>query len=253
MNPTLIFLHGLLGTKADWKFFKTTPRFSAVALDLPFHGENKHIAINDFADANRFLSEQIRAVALNKPYILMGYSLGGRLALSFALDETLPKGDLRGVILEGANFGLNDDAEKAARWQNDCAWASRFENEPPEIVLNDWYQQAVFAHLSEAQRATLIQTRREHCGANIGAMLRATSLAKQPNFLPRLIAQQAQGNFPEIYYLVGERDSKFRALAQTLDLPVTIIPNAGHNAHLENPEFFAKNLKNLVFKIAQGQ
>ena len=49
-------------------------------------------------------------------------------------------------------------------------------------MLEDWYQQPVFSHLNEQQRKALIEKRKANCGANIGHMLLATSLAKQPDF-----------------------------------------------------------------------
>ena len=59
---------------------------------------------------------------------------------------------------------------------------SVFFHEKPETVLEDWYQQPVFSHLNEQQRKSLIEKRKANCGANIGKMLLATSLAKQPDF-----------------------------------------------------------------------
>ena len=110
----------------------------------------------------------------------MGYSLGGRLALDYHLNQPNPY--LQQSFLEGANIGLKTDAERNARQQNDAAWAQRFCNEPMPEVLEAWYQQPVFSHLNEQQRKSLIEKRKANCGANIGKMLLATSLAKQPDF-----------------------------------------------------------------------
>ena len=62
------------------------------------------------------------------------------------------------------------------------------------------------------------------------AMLEATSLAVQPD----LRAQLTTRTFP-FYYLCGERDDKFRALAAEISVPSHVIRNAGHNAHRDNP------------------
>ena len=66
-------------------------------------------------------------------------------------------------------------------------------------------------------------------------MLEATSLAKQPDFslqLPR----------SNIQFIIGEYDKKFRQMAEQHSLPMHLIPNAGHNAHLENPKAFVEVL-----------
>lgn len=69
-------------------------------------------------------------------------------------------------------------------------------------------------------------------------MLLATSLAKQPDFRPYLIAS----TFP-IYYFCGEKDHKFKQMAEQTKLPLVVIPEAGHNAHVEQPIVFANNIK----------
>ena len=57
----LVFLHGLLGTKSDWqKVIENLPHFRCLSLDLPFHGENKSVAVDDFEQTAQFLEEQIQ-------------------------------------------------------------------------------------------------------------------------------------------------------------------------------------------------
>ncbi|MFZ7276205.1 2-succinyl-6-hydroxy-2,4-cyclohexadiene-1-carboxylate synthase [Avibacterium endocarditidis] len=244
-RPYLVFLHGLLGTKADWqKIIEKLPHFPCVALDLPFHGENKQLAAKDFAQSAEILSAQIQSAVQNQPYFLIGYSLGGRLALYYALQTEVKKGDLQGLILEGANLGLTCEQERQQRWQNDCDWAQRFATHPAHQVLADWYQQPVFAHLTSAQRQALIQRRQANCGENIAQMLKATSLAKQPDFRP-----QVRSNSLPIFYLCGENDSKFRQMAVENQLNLHLIPNAGHNAHQENPQGFAEHLQHILTNI----
>ncbi|BFU60231.1 MULTISPECIES: 2-succinyl-6-hydroxy-2,4-cyclohexadiene-1-carboxylate synthase [Rodentibacter] len=244
----IIFLHGLLGTGDDWqKVIENLLHFRCIPLDLPFHGKAKKIEAVDFEDTTQYLAEEIQSAVKNEPYFLVGYSLGGRIALHYALQSNVKKSQLQGMILEGVNLGLKTEKEKQARWQNDIYWAKRFINESPEKVLEDWYQQAVFAHLTSAQRQQLIQKRKTNCGDNIGKMLLATSLAKQADF-----REKVRSNSLPFFYFCGERDQKFQALAHEEQLPLTTIPNAGHNAHSENPIFFAKKLKNLILKIAQA-
>jgi len=92
-------------------------------------------------------------------------------------------------------------------------WAERFFHHPPEAVLEDWYQQPVFSHLNEQQRNALIEKRKANCGANIGNMLLATSLAKQPDF-----REKVRSSLLPFFYFCGERDQKFRQMAEDLAL-----------------------------------
>ncbi|ABR74025.1 2-succinyl-6-hydroxy-2,4-cyclohexadiene-1-carboxylate synthase [Actinobacillus succinogenes] len=236
-----VFLHGLLGTKNDWQaVIDKLPDRRCLALDLPFHGEAKYVSVPGFEETCEYLSQQIRSAVRNKPFLLVGYSLGGRIALYYALRYQGLKGNLQGVILEGANLGLADQREKTARWLNDNKWADRFRSEPAETVLNDWYRQPVFAHLNEQERATLIRKRAPNCGENIANMLIATSLARQPYF-----GQKVRSKNLPFFYFVGERDTKFRQMAALHQLNTRLIAQAGHNAHLENPAEFAMQLYDI--------
>ena len=242
----LVFLHGLLGTKSDWqKVIKNLPHFRCFSLDLPFHGENKVIAVEDFEQMAQFLESQIKSLIKDEPYILIGYSLGGRIAQYYALQARVKIGHLKAIILEGANLGLQSEQEKQIRLTNDKMWAERFFHEKPEIVLEDWYQQPVFSHLNEQQRKALIEKRKANSGAHIGHMLLATSLAKQPDF-----REKVRSSLLPFFYFCGERDQKFRQMAEDNQLDLTLIPHAGHNAHLENSTYFAKKIEDIILKIA---
>ncbi|MGV6987625.1 2-succinyl-6-hydroxy-2,4-cyclohexadiene-1-carboxylate synthase [Testudinibacter sp. P80/BLE/0925] len=245
-KPCLVFLHGLLGDRHDWHaVIERLPHFRCVSLDLPLHGAEKQTNVAGFQQTCAYLAQKIQSAVGNEPYWLVGYSLGGRLALYYALHCALQanrqRGNLQGVIVEGANLGLNSEAELQARWLSDQAWAQRFATESPSAVLNAWYQQAVFSHLNAAQRQALIEKRAPNCGDNIAKMLLATSLAKQPN----LTAKVRSSRLP-IHFFCGERDQKFRTQAEHNQLDLTLIKQAGHNAHLENPDDFAAKLTALL-------
>lgn len=237
----LVFLHGLLGDKDDWQnVIQNCPHVDCISLDLPFHGNAKNIAVKNFEDCANYLSSQLQSAVKNEAYVLVGYSLGGRIALYYALQAQYEKGNLQGLILEGANLGLTDETEKTTRWQNDEKWANRFCTESTEFVLNDWYQQPVFAHLNKQERTALIQKRAGNYGENIGKMLRATSLAKQP-----YLGDKVRSSLLPIYYFVGEKDQKFRQIAECEKLNTKLIIGAGHNTHLENPMGFVKALQEI--------
>lgn len=117
------------------------------------------------------------------------------------------------------------------RRHNDAAWAERFRHEPLTQVFADWYQQPVFASLNAAQRATLVALRSRNNGEALAAMLQTSSLAEQPDLRASLRAREFS-----FHYLCGERDGKFRAIADELAATTHVINHAGHNAHRENPD-----------------
>lgn len=241
----VVFLHGLLGSQQDWQAvldrLQNFPQIRPLTFDLPLHGASEHIACRDFAHARELIHQTILQYIGNQPFYLVGYSLGGRLALDYTLNTNNPQ--LKHTILEGTNIGLATDAERQARWQNDHQWAERFRNEPIVKVLNDWYQQAVFTNLDQHKRSNLIEKRQNNNRSAVAAMLEATSLAKQNYFLPSL--SETKSN---ITFFIGEDDQKFRKIASDNKLNHQLIPNAGHNAHYENPESFTDALLVLIKK-----
>ena len=108
------------------KSHRNLPHFRCLSLDLPFHGENKAVAVEDFEQTAQCLEEQIQHLIKDEPYILIGYSLGGRIAQYYALQAKVKIGHLKAVILEGANLGLQSGQEKQSRLVNDNMWAERF-------------------------------------------------------------------------------------------------------------------------------
>lgn len=227
-KPWLVFLHGFSGDCREWQpVGEALSEFSRLYVDLPGHGGSAACRATDFAQVCAALSETLHSYNILN-YWLIGYSLGGRIAMTFACQHS-PDG-LMGVVVEGSHPGLRQAQERALRWQSDCAWAQRFATQPLDQVFDAWYQQPVFAHLTADQRQALIALRQDNNGSALADMLLATSLSVQDDLHVLLRTHQ----FP-FWYLCGERDSKFRAIADELGVPCHLIHDAGHNAHRENP------------------
>ncbi|EGO7652567.1 2-succinyl-6-hydroxy-2,4-cyclohexadiene-1-carboxylate synthase, partial [Escherichia coli] len=131
--------------------------------------------------------------------------------------------------------------QRTERLLSDRQWAQRFRSEPLTAVFADWYQQPVFASLNDDQRRELVALRSHNNGVTLATMLEATSLAVQPDLRANLSARTFA-----FYYLCGERDSKFRALAAELAADCHVIPRAGHNAHRENPAGVIASLAQIL-------
>ncbi|AKO45918.1 2-succinyl-6-hydroxy-2,4-cyclohexadiene-1-carboxylate synthase [[Haemophilus] ducreyi] len=239
ITTPIIFLHGLLGSQADWQavitLLQKNPQIQPLTIDLPAHGNSNKIISDDFITARQLIDQTIKQQLSHRPFYLVGYSLGGRIALDYALNGNNP--DLQHTFLEGTHLGLHLANERQARWQTDQQWATRFRNEPIKQVLQAWYQQPVFADLSAEKRAFLLGKRQHNNGHAIAQMLEATSLAKQPNYLSTVKTQIHRFTF-----LIGERDHKFRQLATQQQLNYQLIRHAGHNSHQENPSDFVETL-----------
>ena len=236
--PWLVFLHGFSGDRREWQpVGEAFPDANRLYVELPGHGGSASVRVDGFAD----VAEMLKATLLSYNilnYWLVGYSLGGRIAMFHACQH--PAG-LDGVIVEGGHPGLQDADARQARLISDRRWASRFRSEPLEAVFADWYQQPVFASLTDDQRRALIALRSRNNGPRLAEMLEATSLAVQPDLRPALIARDFSFD-----YLYGERDGKFAAIAAELNATRHAIPHAGHNAHRDNPDAVAASLAQIL-------
>lgn len=249
-KPALIFLHGFMGSGHDWDPITEAfaQHYHCVCIDLPGHGLSQGIKVSfesGFTQTHRLIEQTIATLHIDS-YALVGYSLGGRIAMYHACQK--PTG-LKALVLESTNPGLNDNNAKSARRQHDSHWADRMRNEAFLQVLNDWYRQAVFASLSDNQRDELIKLKSLHEPQALAQMLQATSLGNQPD----LTAKLASLPLP-IALFCGERDTKFRdinqQLAQRLNPAIDCcFEQAGHNIHFEQPESYKEQLRNTLNQI----
>ncbi|AHE69853.1 2-succinyl-6-hydroxy-2,4-cyclohexadiene-1-carboxylate synthase [Enterobacter ludwigii] len=236
--PWLVFLHGFSGDCREWQTVGAAlSDYPRLYLDLPGHGESGNTGVTGFEEMSDLLTRTLLSYNILN-FWLVGYSLGGRIAMFHACQQ--PEG-LKGIIVEGGHPGLQDAGERSARLASDRRWARRFRTEALDVVFTDWYRQPVFASLTDVQRQALIRLRSQNNGATLAMMLEATSLAVQPDLRPALSACNVAFD-----YLYGERDEKFKALAAELHAVRHAIPHAGHNAHRENPAAVAASLAQIL-------
>jgi 2-succinyl-6-hydroxy-2,4-cyclohexadiene-1-carboxylate synthase len=246
-QSAMVFVHGLLGDRNDWQeVIEQIASLSSIrcfGFDLPGHGESKSEAdaAVDFDWIGLRLREHCESLIATgvEKLVLVGYSLGARLLMYALARDYLHFPQLQSVVFEGGNFGLQDPDSIVERNRNDERWAQRFETLEAEQVLDLWYQQPVFSDMTSQQRRSLIDVRKKNDLSSVATLMRATSLAKQPNLL-----NEIQSHPMSIRLMVGENDKKFRTLYKDKGIPTIIVPNAGHNAHKDNPQYVAQALVN---------
>ncbi|QYJ97458.1 2-succinyl-6-hydroxy-2,4-cyclohexadiene-1-carboxylate synthase [Shewanella alkalitolerans] len=246
-RPVLVLLHGLLGDKDDWQAIlpSLSHHFCCIALDLPGHGASP--ALEDDPGSSGFqrvvthILSTLDELKVNR-FHLLGYSLGGRIALHLAqhLAKRAPE-RLLSLHLESCHPGLSNDEERAQRLEQDRRWQQKLLSLPITDFLALWYRQGVFASLSDMQRQRLIQKRAHNSPEALASIYLPTSLGQQAD-LAQLPSEQA---LPWHYY-VGLQDNKFLALASAWQarqgISLTKLPGSGHNVHLAQPEAFCDAL-----------
>ena len=104
----------------------------------------------------------------------------------------------------------------------------------------------MLSQLTAGESLQLVEKRKSNCGENIGKMLMATSLSKQPDF-----SEKVRLSSLPFFYFCGERDHKFQVLAKENQIDLVTIPCAGHNSHFENSKYFSKKIENCILKIVR--
>lgn len=237
--PWLVFLHGFSGDAREWqRVGERLNDYPRLYIDLPGHGKSVGVEVSDFTQVRQALRDTLNSYNILNHW-LIGYSLGGRIAISWACEDAEP--GLCGIIVEGGHPGLTDEAARQVRWASDSHWAMCFRQQPLTQVFDAWYRQPVFANLMPDARRALVSLRQENSGPRLAKMLLATSLAVQPDYRPALRTLRVP-----FHYLCGENDAKFAAVADELAATHHIIHDAGHNAHRENPAQVADRLAHIL-------
>src|SRR5690349_2633583 len=138
-GPPVVLLHGFTGSTATWTSLRAAlePHFTVHAVDLPGHGRSSAPADPERYRLERFaadLATVLDTLGIERT-ALLGYSLGARAALRFAL--AFP-GRTSALILESVSPGIADPAERAARRTADAALADTIERDGVVAFVDRW-------------------------------------------------------------------------------------------------------------------
>jgi 2-succinyl-6-hydroxy-2,4-cyclohexadiene-1-carboxylate synthase len=224
-SVAVILLHGFTHTGRSWDpvVAAVGERYRPIAPDIRGHGRSSEL---EPVTLEAVLGD-VGALVAGR-FALVGYSMGGRLALHVAL--ALPERVER-LVLIGASPGIADPAERAARRRADERQADEIERMSIEEFARRWAQQPVLA----GQPAGIHEDRLRCTPAGLARALRGLGTGALPPVWDRL----RELRMP-VVLVVGERDRKFRAIAEriaaaTSDAELVVVPGAGHAVHLETP------------------
>lgn len=236
-REAILFLHGFLGAsdELDALTAELANRFYCLSPSLPGHGATRVASglhgyrIEETAKA---LIDLLKALDLS-PVGLVGYSMGGRLALYLATH--FPDSFAR-VVSISATPGLKMASERHARILRDARLAASLEAEGLASFLARWYDQPLFATLrSHPIFPQVLDRRQRNDPAELARSLRQLGTGRQPSLWALLTSLPMP-----LLLLVGARDEKFVAInteiaAQCPKARLETIPDCGHAVHLEAP------------------
>ncbi len=233
-GPPLVLVHGFTQTRRCWGPVAEdlASDHTLVRVDAPGHGRSAAVSAG-LPDGALLIADA------GGEATYLGYSMGGRYLLHLALARP----DLvRGLVLLGATAGIEDPDERSARARADEATAARIHELGLAGFLRSWVDQPMFADIPPDRQQ--LAERMENTVEGLAASLRSAGTGvQQPSWdeLHRL-------DVP-VLVLAGARDDKFTALGRRMadaigaNATFATVPDAGHAAHLEQPEEFLAVLR----------
>jgi 2-succinyl-6-hydroxy-2,4-cyclohexadiene-1-carboxylate synthase len=248
-QDAIVFLHGFLGCSDDWHSIAAQfeREYLCVMPDLPGHGDTP---LSDCPDdytiesAGKFIIELLDGLEIERS-IIVGYSMGGRIALHAALEY---KDRFGALILESASPGLRSEREKAERIAADEKNIQKLERLGMGRFIDYWYDMPLFESLhNHPEKLALLKEKRvTNSKEGLILSLRGTGTGRQPSLWSRL---------PELHIPVllvcGELDGKFVDIGAEMSgkmrsARLNVVPGAGHNVHLEQPGKFGRAMRDFI-------
>lgn len=237
-GPHVVVLHGFTQTSSSVAPLGTLLAASrtVIAVDLPGHGRSSDVR----ADLDEAAALVVDAAG-TEPFDLVGYSLGGRVALHVAC---LAPATLRRTVAISASPGIEDPAARARRYERDIALADSLEADGVEAFLARWLANPLFATLPEARAD--VPGRQANSAAGLADSLRRCSLGAQRWLAPSLEALDTP-----LLMLAGARDDPFLAAACAMAaradaVSAAAVPGSGHVCHLEQPAICARLIEHFL-------
>lgn len=249
-KKTIILLHGFTGSANDWKDTanKLDKRYNKIAVDLIGHGKSSSPTDLKFYTIES-ISDQIKEIILHtglKEVILCGYSMGGRVALHFAVNKI---NLLKGLILESSSAGIKNKNEREKRKNSDEELASYINNNTIEDFITRWLDQEIFGTIrrfSNEKVKMIKEEKMKNSRTGLANSLRGFGTG----IMPYLGSELIKLKFP-VLLISGGLDGKFTQINQNLrkQFPSAkhkIISTAGHNTHLEEPKKFVEAVNQFL-------
>lgn len=216
-----VFIHGFLGLPQDWSTL-----FKGRRIDLW-----KEISPREYSNLDQ-AGKRLSELVTGEDLTIVGYSLGGRVALHWPQDQWHR---IRKMILISVHGGLTDLSDKNTRWQQDEKWAQRFLNDSWEQVVREWNEQDVFK--ADTVRPNRRST--DYDRATLSAALMNWSLSKQAEQFTKI--KSATFSVSYCYGLEDEKFAKYAHQLQKENMSWNFCGfKAGHSLHLSHAQELAE-------------
>lgn len=247
-KPSLLMLHGFMGSSADWGAIAVTLSSlrRCVAVDLPGHGktvikQQENYRMENCATDMIALLDSLGV----KTCDVIGYSMGGRLAFYLAVNYPERFGR---VVVESASPGLAIEGERQDRLEHDRQLSDQLMSMSIDEFVDHWYQMPLFATMDQTSEAFVrMKARRlENNRDGLSLSLRMMGPGAQPSLWKKL-----PGIRSKLLLVAGSLDEKYSRMASGIvklcpAARAVVIGGAGHNVHFERPREFVDTVNQFL-------
>ena len=243
----ILALHGFMGSGLDFNpiIKKLDSNIHWITPNLPGHGPNPKIPHTHYSFNDTI--HELHSITHNYPKInLLGYSMGARIALLYALKYI---SQINSLILISPNPGISDLNERKQRKQWDDSTADSILNQPLQQFIHHW------------QNNPLIQTQKNIPKEIYNSLLENRCLSN-PQGLSLSIRSLGTGSMPSqweslhqitcsTFLITGEKDTHYESIARSIKEKIPhashySIPDAGHAPHLENLAYYTSLMELII-------
>ncbi|MBC5638184.1 2-succinyl-6-hydroxy-2,4-cyclohexadiene-1-carboxylate synthase [Ornithinibacillus sp. BX22] len=246
-GEAIVLLHGFTGSTNTWNQFIETyqHQFKIIVIDLPGHGQTLTPSITSMEQCCHDIHVLLNEIGIQQ-FHLLGYSMGGRTALSYSM--FYPE-QLTSLILESASPGLSSEEDRNNRKANDENLVQKIEREGVRAFVDFWENIPLFQSQKALPPKVKEAIRQERLGQSkegLALSLRGMGTGSQPSWWTNLATFQKP-----VLLIVGELDDKFIRINQKMceylpNSEMRIVKKVGHAIHVEEPFIFGTIVKEFI-------
>ena len=239
----LVCFHGFSESGSTWDGIEVSG-YRLIRIDSMGHGRSaRPMEVGPYTLPQMLsdLHTVIYSVA-GERYALMGYSMGARLALLYALEYAE---EVTHLVLESGAVGIEEEGERQARYVADRALAERIRAHDITWFSETWAKLDIFKT-------------QQSLPPKVQQQIQGRRLLNSPHALAFTLEGSGQGTMPyvghrlseltmPVCYISGELDAKYTAIGARYFGDVHhVVPQVGHNVHVEAPEAYQQILKQFL-------
>lgn len=243
----VICLHGFAEDHTTWNHL-VLPGYTLYKIDLLGHGKSdkpndpKCYAMEGILQQlNKLIHELVKT-----NYIIMGYSMGGRLALAYAFKY---RNEVDKLILESASFGIKETTKQLERREKDRKLAEKIVCNGAAWFEAYWSNLELFKTQKKLSESIRKEIKNRRLNNDVGALAN-TILGSGQSEMPYYGDRIEDLSMP-ILYVCGVLDEKYTQLGRETaeknrNMLCLAIRHAGHNVHLEQAELFGQVVEHFL-------